>query len=75
MKGIRSIRQTKTLEGIGLGKPVEKIKISSKKNNLEALDFFIDDFSNASGCYDFIKEESDDEEFTTEIIIKTDNQL
>ncbi len=31
MKGIRSIRQTKTLEGIGLGKPVEKIKISSKK--------------------------------------------
>mgnify|MGYP001217649072 CR=1 FL=1 len=75
MKGIRSIRQTKTLEGIGLGKPVEKIKISSKKNNLEALDFFIDDFSNASGCYDFIKEESDDEEFTTEIIIKTNDQL
>jgi hypothetical protein len=72
MKSIRSIRQTKTLEGIGLGKPVEKIKISTTKINLEALELFIDDFSNASGCYDFIKEESNDEEFTTEIIIKSD---
>ena len=72
MKSIRSIRQAKTLEGIGLGKPVQKIKISTKKNNLEALEFFIDDFSNASGCFDFIKEESNDEEFTTEIIIKSD---
>ena len=72
MKSIRSIRQTKTFEGIGLGKPVEKIKISTNKINLEALGFFIDDFSNASGCYNFIKHESTDDEIITEIIIKSD---
>ena len=42
MKCIRSVRQTKTLEGIGLGKPVEQIKISTSKINLRII--FNDNF-------------------------------
>ena len=71
IKAIRSVRQSKTSEGIGLGKPVEKMKISTNQMNFKILDFIFEDFSNASNCFDFEKDVNEDENIIIEIISKT----
>lgn len=73
IKAIRSVRQSKTSEGIGLGKPVEKMKITTNQENLEIIDFIFEDFSNASNCFNFDKEKIDDENIKVEIISKIED--
>jgi len=68
IKAIRSVRQLKNSEGIGLGKPVEKIKLFANALNFEILDNIFEDFCNASNCFEFIKELSDDDGIRAEII-------
>ena len=70
IKAIRSVRQTKTSEGVGLGKPVKQIMIQSNKHNINIIQNIIEDFSNASGCEDFVEEISLKEEIITKILIK-----
>ena len=70
IRSIRSVRQTKTSEGVGLGKPVRKIKIQTNEYNLEVIESIIEDFSNASGCSNFVNEISDNDEISTEILEK-----
>ena len=70
IKAIRSVRQTKTSEGVGLGKPVKQIMIQSNKHNINIIQNIIEDFSNASGCEDFVEETSLKEEIITKILIK-----
>ncbi len=70
IRAIRSVRQTKTSEGVGLGKPVRKIKIQTNEYNLEVIESIIEDFSNASGCSNFVNEISDNDEISTEILEK-----
>lgn len=70
IKAIRSVRQCKTSEGIGLGKPVEKMKITTNQDNLDILEFVFEDFCNASNCFNFEKENKGDENIFVEIISK-----
>ena len=73
MKAIRSVRQSKTSEGIGLGKPVQKMRISTNSKNFEILELISDDFNNASNCFDFEKEDINEDEIKVDILIKADD--
>ena len=73
IKAIRSVRQSKTSEGIGLGKPVQKMRISTNSKNFEILELISNDFSNASNCFDFEKEDINEEEIKVDILIKADD--
>ena len=44
--------------------------IQSNKHNINIIQNIIEDFSNASGCEDFVEETSSKEEVITKILIK-----
>ena len=48
----------------------EEIMIQSNKHNINIIQNIIEDFSNASGCEDFVEETSLKEEIITKILIK-----
>lgn len=68
IKAIRSVRQSKTSKGIGLGKPVEKMTIVTNKNYHAILNHSFDDFCNASNCFEFQKEINNEDNIAIEII-------
>jgi len=71
IKTIRAIRKTKTANAIGLGKPVDSIKLIINTHQKDILTKIMDDVSNAAGCYNFSFELSDSEEI--EAIISEKN--
>ena len=68
-----SIRKTKTTNGIGLGKPVDSIKLIINTHQKDILTNIMNDVCNAAACYDFGFESSDSEEI--EAIISEKNVL
>ena len=71
IKTIRAIRKTKTTNGIGLGKPVDSIKLIINTHQKDILTNIMNDVCNAAACYDFVFESSDSEEI--EAIISEKN--
>ena len=70
IKTIRAIRKTKTANAIGLGKPVDSIKLIINTHQKDILTKIMDDVSNAAGCYNFSFESSDSEEIEATITEK-----
>ena len=70
IKTIRAIRKTKTANAIGLGKPVDSIKLIINTHQKNILTKIMDDVSNAAGCYNFSFESSDSEEIEATITEK-----